>query len=119
MTKIAFGVAVAAIALFHVSAQAASVSGTLSITVSPAPLAISVSPSSATEACSVAAGTVVSAINVTGGDGNAITLSMTGDTTDFVLSATTPPANVVVGPSGVAMADCGKTFTNTVTTTQP
>src|SRR5271163_2850975 len=119
MTKVAFGVAVAAISLFHVSAQAASVSGTLSITVSPPALALVLSPSSATEACNVAAGTVIPAISVTGGDGNAITLSMTGDMTDFSLSSTTPPANVVVASGGITSADCAKSFTNIITATQP
>jgi len=121
MTKNAFGVAVAVMSLFHVSAHAASVSGTLSITVSPAPapLAITMSPSSATEACNVAAGMVVSAISVTGGDGKPNTLSMTGDTTDFSLSSATPPANMVVASGGIAPADCAKSFTNTITATQP
>jgi hypothetical protein len=44
-----------------------------------------------------------------------VTLSMTGDTTDFVLSG----SNVVVGPNGITLADCGMTETVTVTATQP
>jgi hypothetical protein len=44
---------------------------------------------------------------------------MTGDTTDFSLSSATPPANMVVASGGIAPADCAKSFTNTITATQP
>jgi hypothetical protein len=99
------------------NADAASVSGTLSITVSPPAFALVLNPSSATEACAVAGGTVVSTASVTGGDGNAVTFSMTGNTTDFVIGSAT--GVVTVAPAGVVLADCGKSYTNTVTATQP
>ena len=120
--KVAQQIAIAAL-LFLLAAsahaQAASVSATLSITIQPGALMALLNPSSATEACNVAGGTVVSTVSVSGGDGNAITLSMTGNTTDFALSATAPPANVVVAPGGVILADCNKSYTNTITATQP
>src|SRR5271165_2076440 len=100
-------------------AQAANVASTLTSTIQPGALMQLLNPSSATEACNVPGGTVVSTVSVSGGDGNPITLSMTGNTTDFVLSATTPPANVVVAPGGVILADCNKSYTNTITATQP
>ena len=108
---------IAALAFISPPVAAASVSATLSITVQPAsaPLTISFSPLNPTEACTVAAGTVVSTVSTSGGDGNPVTLSMTGDTTDFVLSG----SNVVVGPNGITLADCGMTETVTVTATQP
>jgi hypothetical protein len=94
-------------------AHAGSATATLSITVQ-APLAVVFTPSSPTEACSTAAGAVVSALSVTGGDGKAVTWSISGDTTDFALSG----SNLVVGPNGIASADCGKVNTVTVTATQ-
>lgn len=95
--------------------QAGTVSGTLSIAVSPPALALIINPSSATLACNAAAGTVVAALSVTGGDGNAIAYSLAGNTTDFAISG----SNVVVGPSGIASGSCGKTFAETITATQP
>jgi len=53
-------------------------------------------------------------LSVTGGDGNPITWSISGDTTDFALSGN----NVVVGPNGVAAADCGKVNIVVVTAAQ-
>ena len=99
------------------AAQAASVSGTLSITVSPPALALIINPSSATEACTAAAGSAVSQASVTGGDGNAVAFSMTGDTTDFVISSTT--GAVTVAPGGIVSADCNHAYSNVITATQP
>ena len=96
------------------SAHAGSASAVLSITVQ-APLAVVLAPASTTESCSAAPGTVVSAASVTGGDGNAVTWSMSGDTTDFALSGT----NIVVASAGITSADCGKVNNVTVTATQP
>ncbi len=96
------------------SALAASTSNTVTITIQ-APLEIVFTPSSPTIACAAAAGTVVSAVSTTGGDGNAVTLTMSGDTTDFALSG----SNVVVASSGITGSDCGKTESVTVTATQP
>jgi hypothetical protein len=103
----------AVLAAISPPAFAGSATATLSITVQ-APLAVVFTPSSPTEACSTAAGTVVSALSVTGGDGNTVTWSISGDTTDFALSG----ANIVVGPNGITSADCGKIDTVTVTATQ-
>ena len=120
--KVAQQIALAAL-LFLLTAsahaQAANVAATLTITMQAGALAALLNPSSATEACNVPGGTVISTVSISGGDGNPITLSMTGNTTDFALSATTPPANVVVAPGGVILADCNKSYTNTITATQP
>jgi hypothetical protein len=94
-------------------AFAGSATATLSITVQ-APLAIVFTPASPTEACGTAPGTVVSALSVTGGDGNPVTWSISGDTTDFALSGN----NIVVGPNGIAVGACGKVNTVAVTATQ-
>ena len=84
----------------------------------PPPLALVITPSVVTEACAVAGGTLVSQASTTGGDGNVITYSMTGNTTDFVINSATGAVTIV--PGGVAPADCGKpTYNNTVTATQP
>ena len=94
-------------------AFAGSATATLSITVQ-APLAVVFTPPSPTEACGVAPGAVVSALSVTGGDANPVTWSISGDTTDFALNG----SNIVVGPSGIAMTDCGKVNNVVVTATQ-
>jgi hypothetical protein len=65
--------------------------------------------------CGVAPGSVVQTLGTLGGDGNAVTWSIAGDTTDFVLSG----SSVVVGPNGVSTASCGQTKTVTATATQP
>lgn len=106
--------ALAALAL-PLPARAGSVTGALSITVQPPAMALVINPSSATLACNAAAGTVVSALSVSGGDGGAVTYTLAGDTTDFAIAG----SNVVVGPNGIAAADCGKTFSESVTATQP
>ena len=82
-------------------------------------LILLLNPSSTTEECFIPGGTVVSTVDASGGDGNAITLSMTGNTTDFSLDATTPPANVVVVSGGILLADCNQLYNNTITATQP
>ena len=98
-------------ALSVVRAEAGTATGNLQITVFP-PLAIVFNPAAPTVPCNAAAGTVVSALSVTGGDGNAITYSATGgDTTSFAVTGT----NVVVGSSGIAAADCPATGTKNVT----
>src|SRR5260370_32602924 len=75
--------------------QAASVSD--SVKHPPSQLAIVLTPLNTTIACSAAAGTVVSSISTKGGDGNTITLTMSGDTTDFALSG----VNIVVAARGI------------------
>ena len=96
-------------------ASAASVSGTLTIVVAPQVLALVINPSTVNEACEVAAGTVVSALSTVGGDGNPVAFALAGDTSDFALSG----SNVVVGPNGIAAANCNATQTVTVTAKQP
>jgi hypothetical protein len=66
------------------------------------------------------AGTVVSKITTIGGKNTAVTLTLSGDTTDFVLSATTVPANLVVAPGGISSSQCpaGAVDSVTVTATQ-
>jgi hypothetical protein len=99
-------------------AQAGSVTGTLPITIQPAPLPLQIvfTPAKPLIACASAAGSVVSALSVTGGDGNPVTYTATaGDTGDFAISG----ANVVVGANGIAAANCGTTPTVTVTASQP
>lgn len=95
-------------------ALAASVSGTLTVVVAPQVLAMVINPSTVNEACEVAAGTVVSALSTVGGNGNPVTFALAGDTTDFALSG----SNVVVGPNGIAAANCNATQTMTVTASQ-
>jgi hypothetical protein len=105
--------ACAVLAAVSPPALAGSATATLSITVQ-APLAVVFTPSSPTVACSTAAGTVVSALSVTGGDGNPVAWSISGDTTDFALNS----SNVVVGPNNITSADCGKVNTVVLTATQ-
>ena len=92
--------------------------GSLTITIQ-GPLALSFTPSAPNLACGAAAGSVVAAINVSGGDGKPVSVSMTGDTTDFALSATALPANVIVGPNGIAATSCGANQAVMISATQP
>jgi hypothetical protein len=102
-----------ALAAASTSARAASATATLSITVLP-PLSVAFSPASPSIGCGAAPGTVVAAVATAGGDGNGVSLAISGDTGDFTLSG----SNVVVGPNGVAPANCGKTNAVTVSATQ-
>jgi hypothetical protein len=96
-------------------AFAGTATGSLEVTIQ-APFAEVCTPGAPTIACNAPAGTVVAAITTTGGDGNTATFTATGgDTTDFAVSG----SNVVVGPNGIAAADCGKTNNLTITATQP
>ena len=88
----------------------------LVIKVNPA-LALAFNPSAPSIACNVPGGTLVAAITASGGDGNPITLSITGDTTDFALSATTLPANVIVASGGITSASGKCPLTAPVTET--
>jgi hypothetical protein len=116
MRNIAITVAAAFIfAPLAANAATTVTTGTLTVVISPPPLALMLNPSTASEACAVPAGTVVSTLSTTGGDGNAVTYSLTGgDTTDFAVSG----SNIVVGSSGIAAADCGKTETVAVSASQ-
>jgi hypothetical protein len=115
--RFALGIAAIILLTVPVTAEAAAVSAPLSITVSPGALALVLNPSSVTEPCTVAGGTVVSTASTAGGDGNAVTFSMTGNITDFVINATTGVVTVV--PAGVALQDCDASYTNIITATQP
>jgi hypothetical protein len=99
------------------AAQGASVSGNLSITVQPGALALVLNPATVTLTCNTAAGTLVSQASTTGGDGNTVTFSMTGNVTDFAINSSTGAITVVAG--GIHPADCNMSFTNVVTATQP
>jgi len=57
-------------------------------------------------------------VTTAAGNGNPITLSMSGgDTGDLVLNSTTPPAAVIVGPNGIAAGDVGH-FIDTISAHQ-
>lgn len=98
------------------AASAATVTGTLTITVQ-APLSISFTPASPTLACAAAPGTVIATATLAGGDGNpasGFTLANVPNN-DFAVSGD----NVVVGAAGINPADCGKAISIGVTGTQP
>jgi hypothetical protein len=63
---------------------------------------------------SIPPGTSVASINLSGGDGNPISLGMTGDTTDFAISG----SKIVVSKSGIAPGHCRAVYTVTVKATQ-
>ncbi len=76
------------------------------------------SPSSVTIKCDAGAGTILSQISTTGGNGNPVQLSIAGDTTDFGLSGNI----LVVVQSGITLHGCLTalpiTMTLTLTATQ-
>lgn len=80
-----------------------------------APLALVFTPAAPTIACTAAPGTAVLSISTTGGNGAAIGYAISGDTVDFALSG----ARIVVAPTGITAANCGKTPVVTITATQP
>lgn len=99
------------------TAQAGSVSGTLTIVIAPPALAMVINPSNANEACEAPAGTVVSQLSTSGGDGNPATFAVAPvnpGATDFVISG----SNVVVGANGIVAGDCGETQVFTITASQ-
>ena len=105
----------ATLALGFAVADAGSVTGTATITIQ-APLGVLFTPPNPSILCNALAGSLVTAISVTGGSGSPATYALTGgDTTDFAVNG----ANVVVGPNGIAAANCGKTNNITITATQP
>jgi hypothetical protein len=81
----------------------------------PPPLSVSLSPASASVLCNAAPGTKVSTASTSGGNGNPVTyLISAGDTGDFAMSG----ADVVVGPNGVAAANCSTNQIVSVSATQ-
>jgi hypothetical protein len=107
------------IAIGSVAAHAASVTGSFSVFVQQQALAMTMTPASATIACNAAAGTVAATLSTVGGDGNAVTYSLTGASNgDFVIGGA-GNAQIIVGASGINTADCGKTQNITVTASQP
>ncbi len=118
-----FGLSVAFLAALPLPAYSGSVSGTLSVTIQPAqsqPLMITLSPTTASLACNVAPGALVSAASTTGGDGNPVTFSLavpSGFTAaDFAIDPN--KGTVSVGANGIVLADCGKSLNLTVTANQ-
>ena len=101
------------------AAHAATGSATYSVTYPAQTLIVTITPNPAMPAsCPLAAGTLISTITATGGDGNPVSVSDT-NTTDHVLSAATLPANVIAPPSGTPTASCGHTITSTISWSQP
>jgi hypothetical protein len=89
-------------------------------------LAVAVNPASATVPCNAVPGLTISNVSVTGGNGAPVTLSLTAGGTDFALDSFAPPANVVIGSSGIttsgfacaSLPGGGANETVTVTATQ-
>ena len=87
--------------VFGAVAATVSTTGQLSITVFNPPI-VSFNPANPQVVCNAAPGTQVAAVTVSGGDGKAITQTLSGDTTDFALTG----GNVVVGTNGIAASSC-------------
>lgn len=120
-------VALALFAFVALGGEALAASGSLDVTIQIDP-ALSVTASApATLVCDAAAGTVVSHITTAGSGAGSATLGLTGDTTDFALSATTAPADLVVAAGGITSngLSCatipagGGTASVTITATTP
>jgi hypothetical protein len=104
--------ALAVLALSVGAALAGSTSETVPVSVRPQPLHIDVV--GVNTECSWPPGTVILQYAPTGGNGAPLVYTLTGDTADFAMSG----SSLVVGPSGIAPANCGKVNTVTVTATQ-
>ncbi len=86
-----------------------------------AALALILTPDPAFVPCDSHPGATVSVASVTGGNANPVVLSLTaGDLTDFALSGSAPPANIVIAPGGLPIDYCNTLphLTATVTATQ-
>jgi hypothetical protein len=105
--------------LLPVSAWAATASINVGIAITADPLTLVFNPTNPTVPCNTPPGTAVMAITTSGGDGNAVALSMTANSADFALSATAPPANLIVGPAGIASPDCNTVETVSISASQP
>ncbi len=104
--------AVAAIALIGGPADAGTATATATVSkVSP----LKVITTAVTADCTWAPGAVVMTMGTTGGDGKAVTYTLGGTPTgDFAISGN----SVVVGPSGIAAANCNTVETLTINATQ-
>ena len=85
---------------------------TVTITIA-SPMKITVVPSAPSIACETPAGTAIAALSLVGGTGSPVAYSVSGSA-DFAVSG----SNLVIGPNGIASADCGKQVNLTVTATQ-
>lgn len=85
----------------------------LTVTIN-APFSISASPAAPQIACNAAAGSTVTTLTANGGDGTAISYSLSGDTSDFAMSG----SNIVVGSNGINPSNCGSTQNVTITASQ-
>jgi hypothetical protein len=74
-------------------------------------VALKFSPSSPAVECDASPSAVVAAITAKGGNGRTVSVSITGgDDADFDLSASSLPANVIVGATGVNSCNCGQSL---------
>src|ERR1700756_2324396 len=111
MMKTAIGITAAMLMMSGAAMAQGTASATLPIIVTPTPpppaqITISFAPPNPTVPCNATPGTFVSQVTAGvaagTGDGNALALSASGDTTDFALAGTAPPTNVIVGPNGIS-----------------
>jgi hypothetical protein len=118
----------AAIALFLFLAYARAATlppNAVIVTISPAPT-VQAQPPAPSIACTVDGGSPVAAISIVGYQGP-YTLSISGDTRNFLVSdgaghtgLSVDNGNaIIVVPTGINMADCGKTKYLTVTAVIP
>jgi hypothetical protein len=77
------------------------------------PLTMAFSPANPSVPCGLSPGATVTKVTTAGGDGNPVTLAVTGSS-DFVFQG----LNLVVGPNGISQSDCGQTVSVTITATQ-
>lgn len=84
----------------------------------PKRLNVTFNPNPADIDCYAPPGTLVSHIVSSGGAGQRITYSLSGDTIDFELSHQTAPADIIVGQNGINAANCGTTRDVYVTAVQ-
>jgi hypothetical protein len=78
------------------------------------PLMIVFSSANPTVACTAVPGTLVATVGYAGGDGNPVSWSLTSNMGDFALIG----QSIVVGPNGIAVPNCGRSVSVTVTGTQ-
>jgi hypothetical protein len=96
------------------SANAGSATATAAVNKIAAPLKVVTTGLAAD--CTWSPGMAVMTMSTTGGDGKAITYTFGGTPTgDFAISG----ANVVIGPNGIAPANCGVVENLAIIATQP
>jgi hypothetical protein len=115
LTILALGMATALVGAVAEGSATTVTGPTITFQFATAALSIVESVPTTNLACPLGAGVIVASLSTLGGDGNAVTFALSGDTTDFAISG----SNIVTGTAGVPISKCGTSVTVTPSASQP